>query len=202
MNGLIEFKFRDVYDLADLIDNSVKGEAYFWNYNDDFFINAACRFSKDTLLHLYIVTTALNYYRRDFRKNGSSECEETMERWYSLFECYQIKIREFNFNGRKELVEWFNSNEKKFEELFDKMADEVFYILFGNREFLLAFNNLTAETIAGTTFPKNYLTPKGTIKRTAIPKWVKTAVFHRDKGRCVFCNIDLTGLINPLANSN
>ncbi len=46
------------------------------------------------------------------------------------------------------------------------------------------------------------MTSKGTIKRVNIPQWVKDAVFHRDKGRCVFCNTDLTRLVNTLTTNN
>lgn len=36
----------------------------------------------------------------------------------------------------------------------------------------------------------------GRLKRKNIPKWVKRAVFFRDKGRCVLYHKDLTNLIN------
>ena len=202
MTDLQEFKFNSIYELADLVDNSVKGEVEFWNYDSDFFIQSATKFSKDTLLHLYIVTTALNYHHRDFRKNGGDFEEDNMEKWYSLFDTYQIKVRKFNLNSNSEVVAWFDKQIEKFAELFDKMADEVFYILFANRQFLLDFNNLTTATVRDTDFPQNCLTAKGTRKRVTIPKWVKTVVFHREKGRCVFCNTDLTGLVNTLTNSN
>ncbi|MGJ3233258.1 MAG: HNH endonuclease [Oceanicaulis sp.] len=34
----------------------------------------------------------------------------------------------------------------------------------------------------------------GHLSRAYIPSWAKSAVFHRDKGRCVLCRTDLTGL--------
>ena len=202
MNDLQEFKFNNIYELADLIDNFVKAEVQFWNYDTNYFINAATKFSKYTLLHLYIVTTALNYHHRDFLKNGDLIDEESIEIWYSLFDTYKIKIRKFNFDYNLVIIDWFDKNINKFEELFDRMANETFYILFANRQFLLDFNNLTVETVRDTDFPDNLITKKGTIKRTTIPKWVKTAVYHREKGRCVFCNTDLTSLVNTLTISN
>lgn len=202
MSILKEFNFQNTYELADLIDNLVKADVDFWNYNEELFVESATKFSKDTLLHLYIVTAAINHYRREFRKNGDLEDEETMEKWYSLFENYKIEVKKFDFDGNGELTDWFDENLNHYEELFDKMADEVFYILFSNRKFLLDFNNLTAKTISGTKFSAKCFTKKGTIKRTNIPKWVQTAIFHRDKGRCVFCFTDLTSLINTLTNSN
>lgn len=202
MSSLQEFKFNNIYELADIVDGSVKAGLGFWNYNKDYFIQAATKFSKDTLLHLYIVTTAFNYHRRDFRKNGDLIDEDSIEKWYSLFDSYEIKVSKYNLNGKTEIIKWFERHSEKFEELFNKMSDEVFYILFANRQFLLEFNNLTTATVLDTKFSKKNLTPKGTIKRVAIPKWVKTAVYHREKGRCVFCNTDLTGLVNILTTSN
>lgn len=202
MELLQEFKFKNIYELAELIDGSVKAEVELSRYDEEYFIGAATRFSKKTLLHLYIVTTAINFYRRDFRKNGDLEDEESMGKWYSLFESYQIPIKKYNFNGERELLNWFEKNINLFENLFNKMADEVFYILFANRQFLLNFNNLIINTVRNTEFPQKCLKAKGTIKRIRIPEWVKKAVYHRDKGRCVFCLTDLTSLINTSTISN
>ncbi|RYX84978.1 HNH endonuclease, partial [bacterium] len=199
---LQEFRFKNIYELTGVIDDSVNAKIEFWNYEETFFINAATRFSKDTLLHLYIVTTAVNHYRSNFRNDGDLEDEETMQKWYALFDSYQIEIQKFDFDTDYELVDWFDKNENYFANLFDKMADEVFYILFANRQFLLNFNNLATKTVRDTVFPQIYLTTKGTIKRMAIPKWVQMAVFYRDKGRCIFCFTDLTSLINTITGLN
>lgn len=202
MNELKDYNFTGTYKLVDLIDNSVKNQTQFWNYNHNYFINSATNFSKHTLLHLYIVTTALNYHNRNFRKNGDIFDDESMQTWYDLFENHNIKIKEFNFDSNDEIEKWFKSNYSKFAALFSRMAEEAFYILFANRNFLLNFNNLVKDNIKEIKVPKKHLTMKGTIKRTTMPKWVKHAVYHRDKGRCVFCNTDLTQVVNILTTSN
>ncbi|NOQ24591.1 MAG: hypothetical protein GQ564_04440 [Bacteroidales bacterium] len=199
---LLEFKFDNIYKLADIVDNCVKAEIQIWNYNEEYFINSATKFSKDTLLHLYIVTTAFNHYHRYFRKDGDMIDEVSIEEWYLLFENYNINIEPIEFDDNPEPIDWFENNSDKFAELFNYMAEEVFYILFANRQFLLEFNNLIALTVKETNFPTKSLNEKGTIKRAYITKWVKTAVYHREKGRCVFCNTDLTGLVNTLTNAN
>ena len=71
MTKLKEYNFEGVYEITNLIDTCVNAEEELWNYNVDFFIDAATKFSNESLLHLYIVTTSLNYYRTEFRKNGS-----------------------------------------------------------------------------------------------------------------------------------
>jgi 5-methylcytosine-specific restriction endonuclease McrA len=177
-------------------------EEEFWNFSEEFFIQSATRFSRYTLLHLYIVTRALNHYHYEFRKNGLDFEEEDFADWYQLFDVYSVEIPKFDLKSGQDPVLWFEDNISAFEALIDRMADEAFYVLFGNRNFLLNFNQLTTKTVAEISFPPERVTNKGTIKRVPIPQWVKKAVFHRDKGRCVFCNRDLTGLVNTLNTEN
>lgn len=202
MKNLREYKFDSIYELISLIDGHVKHGSEFWNFDEELFANCATKFSKFTLLHLYTITTALNYYRRDFRKNGDCIEEDGIQYWYDLFETYNVKYEVFDFETEEDISFWFERNENSFEDLFEMMADEVFHILFSNRNFLLKFNRLLHNTVLDITSHKDRFTEKGTIKRTYIPTWVKKAVFHRDKGRCVYCNTDLTNIYNTLTNSN
>lgn len=133
--------------------------------------------------------------------------EYQMEYWQELFDQYSIEIESIDFeNEDHDLMEeeysWYSRNEHKFYQLFDQLGEEIFHILFANRVFLLNFNNLITNTVKEIDYPSEFLTTKGTIKRVNIPRWAKTAVFHRDKGRCVFCNTDLTSIENTLINSN
>ena len=178
-----EYKFDYIYDLVSIIDGHVKSGSEFWNYNEELFTQCALKFSKFTLLHLYTITTALNYYRRDFRKNGCCYDEDSIQYWYELFKAYNVKYEIFNFENEEDIFNWYERNQKTFINLFTKMADEVFHILFPNRNFLLQFNKILHDTTIDTLFPKEKATKKGTLKRINIPIWVKKAVFHRDKGR-------------------
>ena len=76
--------------------------------------------------------------------------------------------------------EYFEDNYELCEKAITGISDEMFYLLFQNREFLLNFNDMVASF--------NYFR----MERINIPKWVKRAVFFRDKGRCVFCGKDLS----------
>lgn len=71
----------------------------------------------------------------------------------------------------------------EYETIVNKIADEMFYILFLNREFLLCFNHYMSRTHK-TKFSHAYM-----------PQWVKRAVFYRDRGKCVLCGNDLSGLL-------
>ena len=100
-----------------------------------------------------------------------------------------------------------------FEELCEKLAEEVFYVLFNNRQFLQSFNKYISGRVGccdidfapfeGDEQQLVLLFRKpGVLKRVSIPLWARKAVFLRDKGCCCFCNKDLTGLISVWSKQN
>lgn len=203
-----ELKFNSTYHFADLVESYIYGESSFWNYSEEIFIERALNFKKETLLHHYIETTIWNYYNRDIRKNGGDYIHYIFF-FKSLFETYNVDSKLFEKLGSDEdstnekTLQKFNDtfgtkwqkNENAFRQLFNKVAGDVFYIFFGNRDLLLHFNQIVANDIFNHELPKENLNSKGNIKRKSVPKWVKNAVFSRDKGRCTLCTKDLTGLI-------
>lgn len=89
-----------------------------------------------------------------------------------------------------------------FDQLIEHIAKEVFHVLFQNRELIKIFNIMMANALrteasynAPIESEELFLRP-GILKRVAIPKWVRRAVFYRDRGRCVLCDKDLSGQIN------
>ncbi len=36
----------------------------------------------------------------------------------------------------------------------------------------------------------------GVLKRARVPQWARKAVFYRDRGKCVICNKDLSGILS------
>lgn len=72
-------------------------------------------------------------------------------------------------------------NEGLYYETISDIANEVFYILFQNRKFLLAFNEFISDQNPYE------------INRAYIPQWVKRAIHFRDRGKCVCCGKDLSG---------
>lgn len=83
-----------------------------------------------------------------------------------------------------------NDQNDLYTDVINDIATEVEYILFQNRDFLLRFNEQQSSAFDST--PRN---------RVYIPEWVKRAVLFRDKGCCVFCKKDLTGLYSLLENN-
>ena len=100
-------------------------------------------------------------------------------------------------------------NEVRTSEAYDKLLDqtvkEVFHILFQNRSLLLAFNGYVSDILSNARHDEvedlnlSMFKPNGVIKRVKPPVWAQRAVFFRDRGRCVLCDQDLSGMTN-LAN--
>ena len=89
-----------------------------------------------------------------------------------------------------------------YEELLMHSTREAFFLLFGNRELLLLFNSMIARLVQDTAieevpeeFSPNF-SKSGVLKRVRIPDWVQRAVFYRDRGMCVVCRADLSGVLS------
>ena len=92
------------------------------------------------------------------------------------------------YNNYLEYLDRYESG--LFYSVISDIAVEIEYILFQNRDFLLRFNE--QQAVAFEDNPR---------KRVYIPEWVKRAALFRDKGCCVFCKKDLTGLYSLLEDN-
>lgn len=208
---LKEYKFKSVYNFLSIISDAIENKFDFWNFDGEQFVESALRFNKVSLLHIYVSSTLYCYYSRVFRKSGDLIEEDDIEWWINLMKEYGIKLKkpkscdDYDFAWK-----WFNMNEEIFMQFFDTISDEIIHILFNDKLLLVKFNQIVRNVLLdedGTyadivEWPKDSRNEDGTIKRCHIPKWVKRAVFHRDKGHCVFCNRDLSGIISILHNNN
>jgi hypothetical protein len=84
------------------------------------------------------------------------------------------------------------------EQVSDLITDQVFHVLFSNRYTLRSFGRMISYYVTNDapSFAPNAFTSQRRLRRVAFPQWAKTAVFHRDKGRCVFCKTDLSKLLS------
>ncbi len=67
-------------------------------------------------------------------------------------------------------------------------AQQVFYILFGNRHTLQKFNILCSAIRSKHRYENS--------KRCYINRWAERAVFYREKGKCALCMKDVSGTVN------
>lgn len=90
----------------------------------------------------------------------------------------------------------------EYDNLIEQTTKEVFHVLFQNRGLMLNFNEMMANTLElekdeiAPDEKKYLLKDKNKLKRQSIPKWVERAVFFRDRGKCVLCDKDLSGILN------
>jgi hypothetical protein len=86
-------------------------------------------------------------------------------------------------------------------ELCELISKQVFHVLFANRVTMHAFGSMVLGYVLEVSpmFDPGSLTESGCLFRSNIPGWAKSAIFHRDKGRCVLCKTDLTKLFSQQA---
>lgn len=139
------------------------------------------------------------------------------------FDHYEIEYENFVEYLKNQNKNFESSNEddiyeymievwitEPYANLIDLMVKEIFHILFQNRELLLFFNTFISYIIEDssvseidddnqTLLLKKNFKRDGTLKRVNPPVWAQRAIIFRDRGQCVLCNKDVSGLIN-LAN--
>ena len=122
----------------------------------------------------------------------------------SFWEWYQSDNVFFNLMTEDLIIKYFEFIEYSdlYYDLKNQMIEETFFILFLNRKFLKNFNSNLAGIFelenpdAFNESQLKFLNSKFRLSRKNIPTWAKKAVFYRDRGKCTYCNKDLTGLIN------
>lgn len=199
--------------MAALVQESAKYPSTFveipWHREET--LTCLTKYSKISLLHYYIYCTIVVHYRRDYRKNNDFVDEGRIEYIEDGLSTYEISYQSFSHYNLEyasetedeplgeQFYRWFCSQEPAFMRLWEHITEEVFHLLFSDRQFLLTFNKSLAEYLQSgeVGIPEQYLAAEGYLKRRKnFPEWLKKAVFFRDRGRCVFCHADLSGLLN------
>jgi HNH endonuclease len=103
--------------------------------------------------------------------------------------------------GCTEIIEqWIDFVNKNAEQINNLIVHSAFQFIFQDRKFLHDFHLRLAKFVENEMdyikkkYP-DFVTAKKRIKRQPFPQWLKSAVFHRDKGTCVICRCDLSNLI-------
>lgn len=206
------YKFDRVHEFAGIVSKGITvdleyGSWSYW-YDKEDFIDAATRFNKKSLLHIYAYTYLLGYYNELFHDNGDIYEEDEIDNWKEIADIYGLHFKGVRCEPEGLFERWYKKNIKTFEKLFQHVAEEVVFFLFQDLGFLLKFDELASKIISNQEeqrdwdIPEKFLNKDKTLKRCRIPEWVKKAVFHRDHGRCVFCGRDLTGAYGKLNNEN
>jgi len=92
----------------------------------------------------------------------------------------------------------------EFDELAERMTEEVFFIMFVNRQAMRDFNVMMAGVISQIALPevepdkRRFMKRDGVLRRANPPMWAKKAVFFRERGKCALTRKDLSGLLSTL----
>ncbi len=95
-----------------------------------------------------------------------------------------------------------------FYDILEKMSEEIFFIIFSNRDLLHKFNEIVSPYIQEIKVKElddeyiKFFKKDGVLKRVSIPFWVQKAVYYRDRGKCNNCHKDVTGQVNIGNNKN
>lgn len=207
-----QFVFQRVYDMAALVEECIDDEESLveLDWDDPELLRSLGKFSKISLLHQYIYAMIAVFHHREYRKNADLYETEEISYLEKLFDAYHVDyLRYAGFTSSVPLkqaasrdedpfYQWFRSQESSFELLWEKLTDEAFHLLFANRSFLLRFNLAVSRFLEAhrVALPAEYLASDGKIRRQLLPVWTRDAVFYRDHGRCVLCQVDLSGLLS------
>ncbi|WP_157910474.1 HNH endonuclease signature motif containing protein [Pseudofrankia sp. BMG5.36] len=180
------------------------------------------------VIQLAIEDTFDSWHTLTFRPGGDDYDDEPQNMCYPIeaaCETFEIDYQPFlecswltfpnDYDPRGRFRSWkaeANAYEEYFaelklmgtlEELSGPLCDEIFFILFLNREALAGFNRLVAmhlDDLYVDDLEEEYRSlfrSNGVLLRKDIPAWAYHAVYYRDRGACVRCGQRVDRDISP-----
>jgi len=219
---MFEMRYYNTYYYANFISNLLKDPFDYLRtlheqFEDDGVISFCEPFPRQTALHQFTTFCLELEFHDDLSGEACEAVLASRDRLLGINHAMKAHGIEHTTlaewlagSGKKvadadanDLYDYFNELRlgQSYEDLMTRLADEVFFILFLNRELLFKLNAWVAIHVRGTELDRLEVETQalferpGVLKRQTAPKWAKRAVFFRDRGACVFCNRDLTGLV-------
>lgn len=183
----------------------VDTKEFFENEGEEFDL-ACLKPQKTTHLHRLIQANIAEYLIYMERKTEFED--ELLELLYSYdidFDSREVAYKN-QLDEYEDPSEWKYSNylsDVALEKVVPNITEEVFTVLFSDRELCQTMNESISEIISELSKSDNptLLKEDGVIIRnTYWPKWVIQALVYRDKGRCAYCLKDITGVISTGSN--
>ena len=215
MDSFKEFIFFWTYGYAESIRNVVLNDSnglvdieMFFSQEGKDFLDKSLKPNKKTLLQDFIsesIYVETDYFlKKDF--------DSTIQEVYEVLDSYNAIYNQFDQYRGHDYRHYIMKKLDKY--VLNRLSNEVFTLLYQDRELLRAFNEHAANYVRTLLYQHhpNYLARDGVFLRyNSWPKWLIKGLFFRDKGRCAICCCDLTGLyftghklaidhIVPLAN--
>jgi hypothetical protein len=213
MSQFEHFSLREAYSFAahvraEIFDQPDNGWLNY--FTDAFAIDAdferrALAPRRGTLLHLAIETVVSNSIEYDCDKGYPAVSAQWL---LDSFESHSVEMPSRHRSRATKLAEGqdedFQATLDELQGLHSRVCEprivaEVFTLLFGDRVFLLRFNERVADEVVSVATMRDHpdlLAKDGVVKRfKQWPAWLKRALVYRDKGRCAICLTDLSGLL-------
>lgn len=208
-----KINFEFAYEWASSINNSLLDEESLFEFFEDKekeLVDTINKFNKKTVLHIfikYVIKDHYDFFLEDMLKD--SEYEIIVDNFIRILNVYEVAY-EYKFFDLEDFdegediesysavyVEYIKELKNMVDSIIDKMTDDIFFVLYGDRSFLLNFNYKIVEFVKELDFKtyRDILSRNGILKRCSyIPTWLKKGLMFRDKGRCLGCGKDLTGV--------
>ena len=208
------------YYYSNIIDNVLSGNVevigFISSFKESYSSSVFRPFEKFSAFHCLIAHIVSEFFLEDMYEYDEKEfntylTSPPLGKLYAEvpLENYDLTYSFSSFVDDKIKITWEDIKEYHqelgmsgyLEELFNRIAHEVFYLLFNNRELLLRFNVIMSHYASDISLKelddqegKLLFNKDGVLKRVSIPEWVKRAVFFRDRGHCCNCKKDITKL--------
>lgn len=219
---IFENNFYSSYYYSNIISNILSGDAdsigFLSNFRENVGSGIFLPYQKESALHLFCRSVVGDFLHEDMTTYDKHDWKRCKINSYFKFRPYidnAFSAFELDYSFEEFLVgkkdPEFSDLEEYYEEViitgyFEKVvnciADEVFFVIFNNRELMYKFNDLVAGNLdlylEGSDFDVHSLfNSRGMLKRAHVPQWAKDAVFHREKGQCAICQKIISGVLSP-----
>ncbi|GAA5438788.1 hypothetical protein Dcae01_00281 [Deinococcus caeni] len=206
--------YFDTYYYCNVIFNILKNQSEYMRtmydlFEDENWLLFSYPFPKYSALHVFSEHCIRGIFMEKFFDSESSPQDQVLP-ITKTFEAYAVDHLSMQtyLNGRRPDIDsghdYFTelSSIGDLDNLIQRMTDEIFYVMFNNRTAMQLLNDWIANFGGAGDFSRitpdhqERFTKSGFIKRSSIPRWASRAVYYRDRGRCTFCQRDVSGSLS------
>lgn len=212
--------YFDTYYYCNVIFNILKNQSEYMRtmydlFEDENWLQFSYPFPKYSALHIFSEHCIRGIFMENFFDSELSLSDQisSIENTFKAYSVECLSIETY-LNGHQPNIDsgydYFTEMSLigDLDNLIQKMTDEIFYVMFNNRIAMQLLNDWIANF--GGTGDSDRIPPEqrerftrpGFIKRSSIPRWASRAVYYRDRGRCTYCQKDISGSLSIASKIN
>lgn len=200
----------DLYYICQMVDGVTRSPGAFLRKIEDIFgdmssTNLVRKYPKWTCFHIFVEELISSVIFEDAESSDNRPGAYWIDHLLRSNGMGHSTVRTPEFS-QCDGFEYLDALQKEdlIADLCETVSMQVFYVLFSNRGTMSAFGNMVGGYVLDTApaFGPDAFNASGHLSRVSIPAWAKSAVFHRDKGRCVLCQTDLTRLFSQQSETH